>query len=156
MILLFWYISLSNDIFPHWSGPAYIPLFIIAAVYLSNKSQKQFPNVIKASAALILAALISITLLANFAPFNLGSKDPNSYGEYCPTLDISGWKDFSKEFDKVAKQDIATNKMKPNSSIIINKWFPACQLELYTSTKTGLQILRYWRFRKPSSFCLVK
>ncbi|MFY7964082.1 MAG: ArnT family glycosyltransferase [Chitinophagaceae bacterium] len=141
MIFLFWYLSLKNDIFPHWSGPAYIPLFIIAAVYLSNKTQKKFPNVIKASVVLILVALVSITLLSNFAPFNLGSQNKESYGEYCPTLDISGWKDFSKEFDEVVKQDIANNKMKPNSSIIVNKWFPACQLDLYTSTKTGLPII---------------
>jgi 4-amino-4-deoxy-L-arabinose transferase-like glycosyltransferase len=141
MIFLFWYISLRNDIFPHWSGPAYIPLFIIAAVYLSNKTKKQYPNVIKASITLIVVSLVSITLLSKFAPFNLGSQNKENYGEYCPTLDISGWKDFSNEFDKIVKQDIATNKMKVNSSIIVSKWFPACQLELYTSPKTGLQIL---------------
>lgn len=141
MIFLFWFISLRNDIFPHWSGPAYIPLFIIAAVYLSNKTQKKIPNIIKASAALICIAFVAITLLANFAPFNLGSQDKESYGEYCPTLDISGWKNFSYEFDKVVKQDLSTNKMKTNASIIVNKWFPACQLELYTSRKTNLPIV---------------
>ena len=141
MIFLFWFISLRNDIFPHWSGPAYIPLFIIAAVYLSNKTQKQFPNIIKASIALVLMAFVTITLLANFAPFNFGTQEKESYGEYCPTLDISGWKKFSNEFDNLVKNDITTNKMKPNSSILVNKWFPACQLELYTSRKTGLQIL---------------
>ena len=141
MIFLFWYISLSNDIFPHWSGPAYIPLFIIAAIYLAEKTNKKFPNIIKASATLVVIALISITLLANFAPFNLGSQDKNSYGEYCPTLDISGWKNFSKSFKTLANRDFATNRMKPNACIVVDKWFPACQLELYTSRETGLQIL---------------
>jgi hypothetical protein len=140
MIFLFWFISLRNDIFPHWSGPAYIPLFIIAAIYLAEKTNKKFPNWIKLSGILVGIALVSITALANFAPFNLGNQDKNRYGEYCPTLDISGWKDFSKSFKIIANKDFATNRMKPNTSIVVNKWFPACQLELYTSRETGLQI----------------
>lgn len=140
MIFLFWYISLKNDIFPHWSGPAYIPLFIIAGVYLSKKKITLYPVWIKIAGMLVFVAFVGITLLANFAPFNIGSQNKENFGEYCPTLDISGWKNFSKEFDKVVKQDFANNKMKPNSSIIINQWFPGCQLELYTSRKTGLPI----------------
>jgi len=140
MILLFWYISLKNDIFPHWSGPAYIPLFIIAGVYLSKKKNVLYPIWIKIAGTLVFIAFAGITVLANFAPFNIGSQNKENFGEYCPTLDISGWKDFSKAFDKVVKHDFATNKMKPNSSIIINQWFPGCQLELYTSRKTGLPI----------------
>jgi 4-amino-4-deoxy-L-arabinose transferase-like glycosyltransferase len=141
MIFLFWFISLRNDIFPHWSGPAYIPLYIIAAIYLSEKTNKKFPTWIKASAVLIVVALTSITLLANFAPFNLGNQDKKNYGEYCPTLDISGWRDFSISFKTLVNKDFAANKMNSNASIIVNKWFPACQLELYTSRKTGLRIL---------------
>ena len=141
MIFLFWYISLSNDIFPHWSGPAYIPLFIIAAIYLAEKTNTKFPVWIKAGGILVVVALISITLLANFAPFNLGSKDKNSYGEYCPTLDISGWKNFSKSFKTLINNDFATKRMNNKASIIINNWFPACQLELYTSRECGLPII---------------
>ena len=140
MILLFWYISLRNDIFPHWSGPAYIPLFIIAGIYLSKKKIVLYPIWIKIAGTLVFIAFAGITLLANFAPFNIGSQNKENFGEYCPTLDISGWKNFSNEFDKVVKQDFAANKMKSNSSIIINQWFPGCQLELYTSRKTGLPI----------------
>ena len=140
MIFIFWFISLRNDIFPHWSGPAYIPLFIIAGIYLSQKTNVRFPNWLKASAALVIIGFVSITLLANFAPFNLGNQDKKRYGEYCPTLDISGWKDFSNSFKTLANKDVETNRMKSNASIVVDKWFPACQLELYTSRETGLQV----------------
>jgi len=140
MIFLFWYISLKNDIFPHWSGPAYIPLFIIAGVYLSKNSITLYPLWVKTAGILVFTAFTGIALLANFAPFNIGSQSKENFGEYCPTLDISGWKNFSNDFDRVVKQDFATNKMKINSSIIINQWFPGCQLELYTSRKTGLPV----------------
>lgn len=141
MIFLFWGVSLFNEILPHWSGPGYIPLYIIAGYYLSAKSKKQFPVWLLCSGVLVVVAIVGITLLANFAPFNLGSKDKESYGEYCPTLDISGWKDFSNEFDKLVKKDVESGKMKPNPAIVINNWFPACQLELYTSRKTGLRVI---------------
>lgn len=140
MIIMFWGVSLFNEIFPHWSGPAYIPLLILAGYYLSKKSKNIFPNWVKLSCALVLFAFISITILANFAPFNLGSQHKKNYGEYCPTLDISGWKDFSNDFKKIVTEDFSSGNMKQNSSIIINKWFPACQLELYTSRKTKLPI----------------
>lgn len=141
MIFLFWAFSFFNDIFPHWSGPAYIPLFIIAGYYLSEKFISPFPIWLKLSAGLMLIAMFSITYLANFSSINLGSKEKKSFGEYSPTLDISGWKDFSNDFDKLAKQDLAQNKMQTNSKIVVNKWFPACQLDLYTSRKTGISIV---------------
>lgn len=141
MIFLFWSFSLFNDIFPHWSGPAYIPLYIIAGYYLSEKFTTAFPIWLKLSAGLLLFAMISITYLANLSSINLGSKDKESFGEYSPTLDISGWKDFSNDFNKLVKDDIALGKMKSNNKIIVNKWFPACQLDLYTSRKTGLNIV---------------
>lgn len=141
MIFLFWGFSLFNDIFPHWSGPAFIPLYIFAGYYLSQKFTKQFPIWLKLSTALPFIAMISITYLANFSSFNLGSKEKESFGEYSPTLDISGWKDFSDDFEKLVKEDIAKGKMKPNSKIVVNKWFPACQLDLYTTRKTGLSIV---------------
>ena len=141
MIFLFWGFSLFNDIFPHWSGPAYIPLYIIAGYFISEKFVLAFPIWLKLSAGLLLFAMISITYLANISPLNLGSKDKESFGEYSPTLDISGWKDFSNEFDKLVKADFANGKMKSNSKILVNKWFPACQLDLYTSRKTGLNIV---------------
>ncbi|MDE3142954.1 MAG: glycosyltransferase family 39 protein, partial [Bacteroidota bacterium] len=38
MILLFWTISAFNPTLPHWSGPAYIPLFFIASRYSELKT----------------------------------------------------------------------------------------------------------------------
>ncbi len=140
MIFLFWVFSLFNDIFPHWSGPAYIPLYIIAGYYVSEKFKTRFPIWLKLSAGLMLMAMLSITYVANFSSLNLGSKEKERFGEYSPILDISGWKDFSNEFNAFVQQDIVTKKMQPNSKILANKWFPACQFDLYTTRKTGQTI----------------
>lgn len=141
MILLFWGVALFNPTLPHWSGPAYIPLFIIAARYLESRAQKAYPSFIKIAGGLVISLLIFATAFVRLAPFNIGSQKAENFGEYCPTLDLSGWSNFSDAFTKLEKEDIANGSMKPNSPIIINKWFPGGHLEFYTARKSGLPVI---------------
>lgn len=141
MIFLFWGVSLLNPTLPHWSGPGYIPLFFVAALYLEQSSFKTFPGWIKIAGSLLLIVLISGIALIRLSPVNFGSHDKQNYGEYCPTLDMSGWKDFSDSFALVVKEDVAKGVMKAHSPIIINKWFPGGHLEFYTKRETGLEII---------------
>jgi 4-amino-4-deoxy-L-arabinose transferase-like glycosyltransferase len=141
MILLFWTVALFNPTLPHWSGPAYIPLYFFTAKYLEDRNAKTYPAFIKIAGSLVFVVLLAGVLLAQLAPFNLGSKDKEKYGEYCPTLDISGWKTFSKNFDTLVKSDIANHIMQPESPIVVGKWFPGGHLEFYTSRAAGLRVL---------------
>ena len=141
MILLFWGVSLLNPTLPHWSGPGYIPLFLIAGVYLEHKSFKFFPGFIKVAGSLVIIVLIAGLALIRFSPVNFGSHEKENYGEYCPTLDLSGWKDFSKAFAIVVKEDAAKGIMKNHSPIVVNKWFPGGHLEFYTTRETGLSVI---------------
>jgi len=141
MIFLFWGIALFNFTLPHWNGPAYIPLYFIAAQYLSTISKRTYPIVIKVAAALILFVLLSGVILARFAPFNLGSKEYSNYGERCPTLDISGWDDFGNNFSKLVTADINNKVMKPNSAIWIGNWFPGGHILFYVASKTNQPVI---------------
>ncbi len=141
MIFLFWGVSLLNPTLPHWSGPGYIPLFFVGALYLEQRSFKVVPGFIKMAATLVVIVLMSGIALVRLSPINFGSHDQQNYGEYCPTLDLSGWKDFSKTFAWQVKEDAAKGLMKPNSPIIVNKWFPGGHLEFYTSRETGLPVI---------------
>jgi len=141
MIFLFWGISLLNPTLPHWSGPAYIPLFFVGGLYLEQRSFKVFPGFIKVAGSLMIIILIAGIALIRLSPVNFGSHEKENYGEYCPTLDLSGWKDFSKTFAVQVKQDEASGLMKTHSPIIINKWFPGGHLEFYTTRETGLPVI---------------
>jgi hypothetical protein len=90
---------------------------------------------------LVAFVLLVGVLAVQFAPRNFGSQDAENYGEFCPTLDISGWTEFSKDFNGLVKKDIITKQMPANVPIIANKWFPAGHLEFYTSRVTGQRIL---------------
>lgn len=141
MILLFLGIALFNPTLPHWSGPGYIPLYFLAAKFLDEKSQQAYPLILKIAGGLVLIVLLAGIGFTKVAPFNLGSTNDENYGELNPVLDISGWKDFSADFNTLVKADIVAKTMKPNAPIIVSKWFPAGHLEFYTSRVTGLRVL---------------
>ena len=90
---------------------------------------------------MIFVLLILATSIIRLSPVNFGSHAKENYGEYCPTLDLTGWNDFSNDFSALSKSDIEKHVMKPNSFIVINKWFPGGHLEFYASRKSGLPII---------------
>ncbi|MBC7723005.1 MAG: glycosyltransferase family 39 protein [Pedobacter sp.] len=141
MILLFWGISLFNPTLPHWSGPGYIPLYFLAAKFLEEKSQQALPLFLKIAGGLILIVMLVGIGSTRVASFNLGSVNKENYGELNPVLEISGWKDFSINFNTLVKADIAKKMMQTDAPIIVGKWFPAGHLEFYTSRVTGLSVL---------------
>lgn len=141
MIFLFWGVSLLNPTLPHWSGPGYIPLFLVGGLYLEQRSFKTVPVFIKVAASLVAIVLLAGIALVRLSPVNFGSHNKENYGEYCPTLDLSGWKDFSRSFAALVKEDEAKGLMKTNPPILINKWFPAGHLEFYTTRETGLRVV---------------
>lgn len=141
MIALFWGVSLFNPTLPHWSGPGFIPLFFIAAMYLDKRSNQLIPYIIKMAGSLLFICMVLGVLLIQFSPINFGSHAKENYGEYCPTLDLSGWKIFSNSFASEVKKDEMNGVMKKQAPLLINKWFPGAHLEFYTSRLTGLSVI---------------
>jgi 4-amino-4-deoxy-L-arabinose transferase-like glycosyltransferase len=141
MIFIFWYFASYNPIFPHWSGPAFAALIIMASLYIEQHTNKIIPNKIIAALGLVFITIITATAIVQLAPKNFGSQANSDYGQYCPTLDVSGWKDFSIQFNELKQKDVEQHYMKPNSPILVNKWFPAAQLEYYTARLTNTTII---------------
>lgn len=141
MIFLFWGVSAFNPTLPHWAGPGYVALFILAGLYLEIKAANIYPTLIKWAAGLIIIVLIVFIGASNFSPINFGSQDKENFGEYCPTLDVSGWQQFSKDFNTLQQKQVSEGTIQPQSPILVNMWFPAAQLEYYVSRKTNNPII---------------
>lgn len=139
-ILVFWVISLFNPTLPHWSGPGYVSLFIIAGVFLSNNNLKM-PLLLNIAFVFDIFIIFSIITLINFVPFQFGSSKQRSIGEMNPLLDISGWSVFSNKFTKIVNYDISNGLMKKNSPIVIYKWFPGGHILFYVATPLHLNII---------------
>lgn len=141
LILIFWIVALFNPTLPHWSGPAFIPLIILAGIYIDQKKSKWTVYFLRSSVVLVFTILFALVIIVQKYPGNFGSQQSNNLGEYCPTLDLSGWKNFSVVFDSLVKQDLANHTMSAAPSMIVGKWFPAGHLEFYTARTAGFPLI---------------
>ena len=141
LIIIFWMVAVFNPTLPHWSGPAFIPLMILAGIYIDQKKQSWPVYVLRTSVVIVFAILLSLVVVVQKYPGNFGSQNNENLGEYCPTLDLSGWKNFSVAFNGLAAQDQANHTMSEAPSIVVGKWFPAGHLEFYTARTTGLPLI---------------
>ena len=141
LIFIFWTVALFNPTLPHWSGPAFIPLMILAGINLDKKKQNWPVHILRTSVAVVFTILLALVIIVQKYPGNFGSQKESNLGEYCPTLDLSGWKDFSAAFKTIAAQDQSNHMMGKAPSIIVGKWFPAGHVEFYTARTTGLSLI---------------
>lgn len=133
-------LSLFRDTLPHWSGPSYSGLLILAALYLADlkkNSELLFPSIIKWSLSLITIIIVAGVFVVNFYPGTL-SPDQVHTGNGDPTLDIYGWDQFGLQIDSIYRADKALGTMPSDSRIIVSKWFPAAHIDYYISQKTHL------------------
>ena len=141
LILIFWFVALFNPTLPHWSGPAFIPLMILAGMYIDQKKLQWPVYILRTAVALVFTILWTLVIIVQKYPGNFGSQEKQNLGEYCPTLDLSGWKNFSDTFKIVVDQDQSNHVMGKAPFIIVGKWFPAGHLEFYTARTTGLSLI---------------
>lgn len=135
-------VSLFRDTLPHWSGPAYSSLIILAAIHLNETKTTIFPAAIKYALFFIIITSIGGALLINYYPGTLAvNKTGIKTGEGDFTLDMYGWREASNTIDSIFKQDAAEKMVSANAPIIINKWFPAAHIDFYIAHKTGREVL---------------
>ena len=141
LIFIFWSVSLFNATLPHWTGPAYISLFLIAGVYWSSYSRKAIPVLLQFAIGFMGLAILGFVFLVKVFPVQLGSKKLENLGEYNPINDVTGWTYFSEEFSKVVKKDRAVGAMSNHAPIIVHKWFPGGHLLFYTAPLINTNVI---------------
>lgn len=141
LIFLFWTISLFNPTLPHWTGPGYIALFLIAGVYWAEKSNLLFPKITQWAIGFFGLLVVGFVLLVHVFPKQLGSTAAENLGEYNPINDVTGWTQFSAEFSQLVERDVKLNVMTDRSPIIASKWFPAGHILFYTARPLHKQVI---------------
>ncbi len=131
LIIVLIVVSVFNETLPHWSGPAYFSVMLLAACWLDERAGFIRIRWLK-TAGWFFATVITIgTLCIRFLPFQIGNRKINYLGAGDITLDMNGWKKFAIEFDTLYRTDIRTGIMKPGAIIISDYWFPAGHLDHY-------------------------
>ena len=141
LIVLFWIISLFNSTLPHWTGPGFIALFLLAGVYWSEAAKKFIPNLIQWALGFFVVLVIGFIGLVHVCPIQLGSKSQENLGEYNPINDVTGWTQFSADFKALVYQDEQSGMMQAKAPILVSKWFPAGHILFYTARPIQKQVI---------------
>ena len=145
LIVLLLFIALFRDTLPHWSGPAFVGLIILASSYLADlkinsKSLLQLPKGVMASGILIIVVLVAGPLVINYYPGTMGKTADDNLGLFDATLDMYDWEFFESEFENIRQSDIKLKKT--NTTFIINnKWFPAAHIDHYIAEPLKLDFV---------------
>lgn len=140
--LLFTGFSLFRSTLPHWSGPAFLSLIVIAAAYWAermdaqNLSDEKIVRPLRIVLPLYFLAflLVAALYLINYSPFTLGKKDEiKNFGEYDFTQDMYGYDQVGEAFKKIAEREESNGSMAKGSELVSNKWFPGAHLDFYVA-----------------------
>jgi len=147
--LVFTSFSLFRSTLPHWTGPAFIPMILIGAAWLSdalpgkygNEKKLLFPPRIKAPVYLIASLLILAIYVINYLPTGLGTKkDLYTWGENDFTQDMYGWNQVGEQFLKIYSEDTAHNIMPPGAPLITFRYFPAAHFDYYFAYHANIPV----------------
>jgi 4-amino-4-deoxy-L-arabinose transferase-like glycosyltransferase len=141
LLFIFWAVSLFNATLPHWTGPAFIPLFLIAGVYWASYSRKFIPVLLKFAIGFMILLVIGFVGIVKFYPKQLGSEKLENLGEYNPINDVTGWAHFSEVFKGIAAKDQIEGRMSKQAPIVVHKWFPGGHLLFYTAPKVNARVI---------------
>lgn len=145
LILLVTGISLFRDTLPHWSGPAFLSLILLASAYAADTMRfarkTACGSLLAMSTGFIIFVLFAGVLLINFYPGTPGSKKLPALGKGDITLDMYGWRSFSSSFARIRAKDIASGNMLDDAPVVVHKWFPGGQVIFYAAYPLGMRVV---------------
>lgn len=141
LAFLLLFVSLFRNVtLPHWSGPAYVSMMPVAAVWLANVTQNPFPRILKWGIGIFLFFYIGYSGVVKFFPGTYGSHDRSDYGRGDITLDMYGWRKASLQFDSLYRDDVNKNRMPANAAMVTSKWWGA-HVEYYFARPLHLKMI---------------
>lgn len=145
-ILLFLLFALFRPTLPHWTGPAYNTLILLAAARIRQTTRPdpsfRIPPVIMSSLAFLIFILLlgSLQIKTGLIPI----KEDNPYhrlGKNDLTLDMYGWRALGKQFEAVRNKHLEAGTMQSADAIVAANWFPLANLDYYVARPLGMKVL---------------
>jgi hypothetical protein len=147
LIIMFTILSLFRSTLPHWSGPAFICLIILAGKYLASVYDKKSKIVLRSLSA--ATGIFIITLIAGFVQINfgiIGKKNNDSalqMGKNDFTLDMYGWKQAKEKFEEFLTKEGIYEPDYPKIAIATDKWFPAAHIDYYIAYPLNIRLFAF-------------
>ncbi len=149
LILFFLTVALFRRTLPHWTGPAYTTLILLAAAWERKRIARQ-GSIFAFRGLTFPALLLTVFLLVPAAgEINRGWLDPlfkrgpveaDRLGRGDVTLDMYGWEQIGEKFAEVKRKAEADGVITVDAPIISWRWFPAANIDYYVARPLGLQV----------------
>ena len=154
VILLFLGFALFRRTLPHWTGPAYTTLILVAACWqreriVRSKLFKPIPGLVAWS----LLLTISIAILGvgqvtkGWFDHPIVSK-PSELGKNDVTLDLYGWHQISEKFSVVKTRTENEGLIGRKAPFFSWRWFPAANIDYYIARPLGMKVLALGKFEE--------
>ncbi len=133
LLVVFTSFSLFRSTLPHWTGPSYLGMILIAAAWLDRpRSGGRSPRVIPWPAGVALALMIAVVVLA-VGQIRTGWIPTGSYSRQDVTKDLAGWRQLGQKFAAVSDREARMGSMPPGAPILTFRWFPAANFDYYVA-----------------------
>jgi hypothetical protein len=133
LIVVFLIFSLFKSTLPHWTGPGYLGLILIAAAYLSEPGTRQSAlRLIPFPVAISLAFILTI-VVAGVGQIRYGWVPLQRWKMDDVSLDMYGWKQLGVKIAQVSAWDENHYMIDPGSPFLTFRWFPAANFDYYVA-----------------------
>ena len=139
LILVFQSFSLFRATLPHWTGPGYLGLLLVAAAWLSEPRGNRARRLVPWPAGVAMTFLLLVAGLA-VSQINLGWVPLSRWKMKDITHDLSGWRQLGEKFPPLARRYEQAGAMKPGAPILTFRWFPAANIDFYAGTPSGYPV----------------
>ena len=126
LIFILLFVSLFRTVFPHWSGPAYVSLLPVAAIYLDRlKKSALYPGWLRWSFGAFALFVVGWPLLVHTYPGTWGNRSTPALGRGDVSLDRFGWEEGGAAFGRFYRSEVARKSVAPNTPLVCNTWWGA-------------------------------
>ncbi len=161
LIMLFLFFALFRRTLPHWTGPAYLGLTLIAAVWLAEKTKRSGRNILFPGAIVAAAVLLLLTLSLGLTEIRYGiftasrEENPENLGHNDFTLDMYGWRQFSDKFSALYRADVRSGNIDKDAPVLSYRWFPAAHLDYYVAYPNHIDLLVFGDLEKIHKYAWI-
>ncbi len=139
-IFVFLFVGLFRATLPHWTGPAYVSLIPLAALWLDARTTK--PVIPRSASTALVLLLSTLTLGAVHIKFGLlpaGDDQPyHQLGKNDPGLDMFGYRDFLPEFNAIRQKHVNRGLISEEAGMVGENWYPLANYDYYVARPLGI------------------
>lgn len=154
VILLTTGMSFIVNVLPHWSGPGFLALSFLGAIWLDEKvlaSDSYIPALLKYAVVVIFVVITTGSLAVRLFPGTAGQVSAPDFGKDDLTLNMWGWRKFNHLFGAYRERERLKGHILPNT-LVSNKWASAAQLEYYVAYPFRMELSGVGRVRDLQHF----